>query len=121
MFLEEMLWLEGLCGHYSDRCPCCPRSSCQKPKYQCKDCLGEELLCDKCCVAAYSDNPFHMIEVRFPFSGLDAKAETFWWYSSGEIDGISRKQCCTNLASPFKLDTNQVHNAATLNSVLWIL
>ncbi|KAJ3535047.1 hypothetical protein NM688_g7034 [Phlebia brevispora] len=60
-FLNEFLWLEGP-RNANMACAHCKRGDDNDGVYRCKDCVGEQLLCKRCCVKSHKHNPFHHIE-----------------------------------------------------------
>ncbi|OJT01852.1 hypothetical protein TRAPUB_7684 [Trametes pubescens] len=59
-YLSEVLRLDGR-GNFRGAATC-PRCTTSTPKYRCRDCLGGEVLCQACIVAAHQNLPLHIVE-----------------------------------------------------------
>jgi hypothetical protein len=59
MFLGEMMGHEGR-AQASTNCPSCSEGLAH---FECRDCHGRELLCQRCLVETHVHNPLHRIKV----------------------------------------------------------
>lgn len=67
LFLAEDIRHKGRMGHHYSECPGCLREQDTKPaapRYRCKECEGDEILCGRCMVQSHRYNGLHFIEVR---------------------------------------------------------
>ncbi|KAK7064875.1 CxC2 domain-containing protein [Favolaschia claudopus] len=58
-YLREFLRLDG-CGDASTEV--CPGCDATDPSFRCRDCFGELLYCQACCVGMHNRNPLHRVE-----------------------------------------------------------
>ena len=61
VFLQELLWHEGIGGKFVQSCVLCGTS---KPSYWCMDCLHSGLYCQSCLITNHKSMPFQWIQVR---------------------------------------------------------
>ncbi|KAF8439266.1 hypothetical protein L210DRAFT_3646022 [Boletus edulis BED1] len=57
-FLDELLRLEGRCGH-SEFCIACKTSPAL---FRCSDCLGTDMLCSSCLLESHQSTPLHRVK-----------------------------------------------------------
>jgi hypothetical protein len=62
-FLSELLRLKAHGDVERVICPVCKILDHGEPSYRCMECLGEDVVCQKCCVKSHRDLPLHVIEV----------------------------------------------------------
>ena len=67
--LDEILQLEGQGEFREPVCPIC-KDQGVVGSWQCQECLGGELICDKCCVQMHTYHPLHNIEVSIGYFSL---------------------------------------------------
>ena len=67
--LNEILQWEGRGEFREPVCPIC-KDQGAVGSWRCQECLGGELICDKCCVQMHAYHPLHNIEVSIGYFSL---------------------------------------------------
>ncbi|KAJ6450007.1 hypothetical protein C8R47DRAFT_999048 [Mycena vitilis] len=61
IYLAQMLRRDGRGDVATDVCPRCRIA--ENPSHRCRECTGDTLFCENCCVEKHIDNPLHIIEM----------------------------------------------------------